>query len=38
MYQNERMEYLEDLSTFKVFGNGWTKRVIDMENFAYTLV
>jgi lysozyme family protein len=38
MYQNERMEYLEDLLTFKVFGNGWTKRVIDMENFAYTLV
>jgi len=37
MYQNERMEYLEDLPTFKVFGNGWTKRVIDMENFAYTL-
>ena len=38
MYQNERMEYLEDLPTFKVFGNGWTKRVIDMEQFAYTLV
>jgi lysozyme family protein len=38
MYQNERMEYLEDLPTFKVFGNGWTKRVIDMEQFAQTLV
>lgn len=38
MYQNERMEYLEDLPTFKVFGTGWTKRVIDMEQFAYTLV
>lgn len=38
MYQNERMEYLEDLPTFKVFGTGWTKRVIDMEQFAQTLV
>jgi lysozyme family protein len=38
MYQNERMEYLEDLPTFNVFGTGWTKRVIDMEQFAQTLV
>lgn len=38
MYQNERMDYLEDLPTFSVFGNGWTKRVIDMEHFVQTLV
>jgi lysozyme family protein len=38
MYQNERMDFLEDLPTFKVFGNGWTNRVIDIEHFAQTLV
>jgi len=38
MYQNERMDFLEDLPTFKVFGNGWTKRVIEVEQFAQKLV
>jgi len=38
LYQNERMEYVESLATFPVFGKGWTRRVNDMEQFAHTLM
>lgn len=34
LYQAERLDYLESLATFPVFGKGWTSRVNDLEKVA----
>ena len=34
LYQDERQDYYESLSTFKTFGKGWTRRVNETTEFA----
>lgn len=36
-YTDERMSYLQNLSTFNTFGRGWTRRVNDVEHYAAKL-
>ena len=36
-YQNSRQEYYESLSTFDTFGKGWTRRVKETTESAYTM-
>ena len=33
-YSDARLAYLEGLSTFRLFGRGWTNRVNDVEHYA----
>ena len=34
LYQDERQDYYESLSTFNTFGKGWTRRVNETTEFA----
>ena len=34
LYQDERQDYYESLSTFKTFGKGWTRRVNETTEFG----
>ena len=36
-YQNNRQKYYEELSTFKTFGRGWTRRVNETTELALEL-
>ena len=36
-YQNNRQKYYEELSTFKTFGKGWTRRVNETTELALEL-
>ena len=36
--QEDRQEYYEKLSTFKVFGKGWTRRVDETTELALKMI
>lgn len=37
-FSNERLEFLQSLSTFSVFGRGWTRRVNEVKDEAIRMV
>lgn len=37
-FQNSRQEYYESLSTFETFGRGWTRRVKEVTETAFSMI
>ena len=37
-YQDTRLDYYKQLSTFETFGKGWTRRVIETTQMALKMI